>query len=233
ASALAILAEAPPDADFPEMFREELQECRQSLSGPAADIAKVLRHEVDVADVAKPIREAAESIEQWLLRWKPRVRSALRSPTPPSPLRRRQLNRSTRSSSRATRHRRSLRTAPAGSRTPLSIASPDRRRTPMATQAEKRRSIAEWDALVKRYPLGSRWDFWRQLAFAALSNAVTVYFLVTHRMQPIHLVYLVALEALLLTAIAWIQTIGVPQEARFDQQAQPLGARLGTLAFGL
>ncbi|HXU44595.1 MAG TPA: hypothetical protein VN783_03655 [Thermoanaerobaculia bacterium] len=66
ASALAILAEAPPDADFPEMFREELQEFRQSLSGPAADIAKVLRHEVDVADVAKPIREAAESIEQWV-----------------------------------------------------------------------------------------------------------------------------------------------------------------------
>ncbi|HXU44596.1 MAG TPA: hypothetical protein VN783_03660 [Thermoanaerobaculia bacterium] len=103
----------------------------------------------------------------------------------------------------------------------------------MATQAEKRRSIAEWDALVKRYPLGSRWDFWRQLAFAVLSNAVTVYFLVTHRMQPLHLVYLVALEALVLTAIAWIQTIGVPREARFDQQAQPLGARLGTLAFGL
>jgi hypothetical protein len=66
ASTLAILAEAPPDEDFPEMFHAELQEFRQSLKGPAAEIAKVLRHEVKLADVAKPIREAALSIREWV-----------------------------------------------------------------------------------------------------------------------------------------------------------------------
>jgi hypothetical protein len=45
-------------------------------------------------------------------------------------------------------------------------------------------------------------------------------------------VVLVALEALLLTAIAWIQSRMVPRSALMDKP-QPLRARLGTLAFGL
>ncbi len=51
-------------------------------------------------------------------------------------------------------------------------------------------------------------------------------------MRPFHLVALVALEALLLTAIAWIQSPHGAALALMDSKPQPLRARLGTLAFG-
>jgi hypothetical protein len=84
------------------------------------------------------------------------------------------------------------------------------RKTPKAA------SIAEWDALLARYPLGSPWEMARQFLSVAGSNAVVLYLLVTGRMRPFHLVALVALEALLLTAIAWIQSRMVPRSALMD-----------------
>jgi hypothetical protein len=51
-------------------------------------------------------------------------------------------------------------------------------------------------------------------------------------MRPFHLVVLVAIEALLLSAIAWIQSRLVPRSALMESKPQPLRARLGTLAFG-
>jgi hypothetical protein len=96
----------------------------------------------------------------------------------------------------------------------------------------KAASIAEWDALLARYPLGSPWEMARQFLSVAGSNAVVLYLLVTGRMRPFHLVVLVAIEALLLSAIAWIQSRLVPRSALMESKPQPLRARLGTLAFG-
>jgi hypothetical protein len=102
----------------------------------------------------------------------------------------------------------------------------------MSKRKSKAASIAEWDALLARYPLATPWEMVRQLLSVAGSNAVVLYLVATGRMRPFHLVALVALEAVLLTSIAWVQSRMVPRSALLDQP-QPLRARLGTLAFGL
>jgi hypothetical protein len=102
----------------------------------------------------------------------------------------------------------------------------------MSKRNAKAASIAEWDALLARYPLASPWEMGRQLLSVAGSNAVVLYLLVTGRMRPFHLVALVALEALFLTAVAWIQSRLVPRSALMDKP-QPLRARLATLAFAV
>ncbi len=101
----------------------------------------------------------------------------------------------------------------------------------MSKKNPKAASIAEWDALLARYPAGSPWEMARQFLSVVAGNAVVLYLLVTGRMRPFHLVALVALEAVILTAIAWIQARMVPRSALMDKP-QPLPARLGTLAFG-
>jgi hypothetical protein len=101
----------------------------------------------------------------------------------------------------------------------------------MSKRKAKAASIAEWDALLARYPLASPWEMGRQLVSVVGGNAVVLYLLVSGRMRPFQLVALVAIEALLLTAIAWIQARMVPRSALMDPP-RPLRARLGTLAFG-
>jgi hypothetical protein len=91
--------------------------------------------------------------------------------------------------------------------------------------------VAEWDALLERYPLGSRGDLARQVVMVVGGNALIVRFLVLGQLRPFHLVALVASEAVILTAIAWVQSRTVPRSALMEKP-QPLRARLGVLAFG-
>ncbi len=104
----------------------------------------------------------------------------------------------------------------------------------MTTKTQKLKSIAEWDALIRRYPLGSRGDLVRQLALTVLSNLVVARLLITGQMLPFHLVLLVALEALLLSSIAYAQHRFVPRTAIMESpEKQSVGQRIFTLGFGL
>ena len=96
----------------------------------------------------------------------------------------------------------------------------------------KANSIAQWDALLARYPLGSPLELARQLAVVGIGNAVVVRMVVTGQLAPWELVLLVGLEAFLLTAVAWAQARMVPRSALMDEPV-PLAQRLGTLGFGL
>ena len=104
----------------------------------------------------------------------------------------------------------------------------------MTAKAQKLKSIAEWDALARRYPLGSRGDLVRQLALTVVSNVVVAHLLITRQMLPFHLVVLVALEALLLSVIAFVQHRFVPRSAIMESpEKQSIGQRIFTLGFGL
>lgn len=104
--------------------------------------------------------------------------------------------------------------------------------TKRKTKKEKLRSIAEWDAILGRYPPGNRLSLVRQIAMMLASNAFTVYLLITHRMQPVHLVLLVAIEAVLLSLVSIGQSSFVPAEAKPKSDQTPI-QRIYTLAFGL
>ncbi len=104
--------------------------------------------------------------------------------------------------------------------------------TKKPSKKEKLASIAEWDAIIGRYPPGNRASLVQQIVLMLASNAFIVYQLVTHRMQPLHLVLLVAVEAVLLSVVAFVQSRTVPPEAKTPSE-QTVGQRLGTLAFGL
>jgi hypothetical protein len=104
-----------------------------------------------------------------------------------------------------------------------------------ATGQRRLRSLAFWEALQTRYPLGSRWELVRPAASVVAANVVTARALFRGEMRPWELVVLVALEALAFSVIAWIQNFSVPPEARADhgeKKPTPL-QRLGTLTFGL
>lgn len=104
----------------------------------------------------------------------------------------------------------------------------------MTTKTQKLKSIAEWDALIRRYPLGSRGDLVRQLALTVISNLIVARLLITGQMLPFHLVLLVALEALLLSAVAYAQHRFVPRTAIMESpEKQSVGQRIFTLGFGL
>ena len=100
------------------------------------------------------------------------------------------------------------------------------------SRKEKLASIAEWEALTKRYPAGDRQALAVQIALMLASNAFTVYLLMTGKMKPAHLVLLVAIEAILLTLVAVLQSATVPPEARPKSEQTPV-QRIYTLAFGL
>ncbi|HXU30450.1 MAG TPA: hypothetical protein VN851_07740 [Thermoanaerobaculia bacterium] len=104
--------------------------------------------------------------------------------------------------------------------------------TKKKTKKEKLESIAEWDAILNRYPPGNRFSLVQQIVLMVASNAFTVYLLVMHRMQPVHLVLLVGIEAVLLTLVALVQSGFVPPEAKKPSD-QTVGQRIFALAFGL
>lgn len=100
------------------------------------------------------------------------------------------------------------------------------------SRKEKLASIAQWDAVKERYPIASRWELLRSGAAVVTANLVTLRLLLRGELQPWELVLLVAIEAVVFIAIAWIQGRFVPASARMDQE-MPLRERLVTLAFGL
>lgn len=103
---------------------------------------------------------------------------------------------------------------------------------PAASLSVKRQSLAEWKQLMTRYPLASPWALVSPTLAALVSNAMIARFLMSGRMTPFELVVLVALEAVLLTAIAWLQGLGMPREA-IQKNPMPARERLATLGFGL
>lgn len=103
---------------------------------------------------------------------------------------------------------------------------------PAASLAAKRKSLAEWKQLMLRYPLNSPWALVSPLLAALVANAMTAQLLISGRMTPFELVVLVALEALLLMGMAWLQTVGLPREA-LENNPMPMRQRLGVLGFGL
>lgn len=100
------------------------------------------------------------------------------------------------------------------------------------SRKEKLASIAEWDALARRYPAGDRQALVTQIVLMLASNAFTVYLLMTHKMTPAHLVLLVAIEAVLLSLLSTVQSLFVPAEAK-TKSDQTLVQRVYLLAFGL
>ncbi|MEO7793436.1 MAG: hypothetical protein ABIV06_01575 [Thermoanaerobaculia bacterium] len=115
---------------------------------------------------------------------------------------------------------------------PRKSATSQRRTLSSGSKAAKRASIAEWDALLARYPVGAPLDRVAQGAGVLAANACVLRLLWTGRMQPFDLVLLVLLEALLLTAIANVQMLFVPMSARMEKP-RPLAAKLGVLLFAL
>jgi len=106
----------------------------------------------------------------------------------------------------------------------------------MTTRQEKLESIAQWEAVLARHPKRTSMVFGYQLAVVLGSNGMTLYFLVTERMKPVDLVVLVALEALMLTALSWMQRMSVPASARMKSEESAKsspGAQLGAVVFGL
>lgn len=102
----------------------------------------------------------------------------------------------------------------------------------MTSRAKKLESIAQWAAIESRYPLSSPLDLVRQFAVLALGNLVTARLVVRGELRPWELVFLVALEALVLSLIAAIQVRFVPASARLEKP-QPLAQRIPVLLFGL
>lgn len=109
--------------------------------------------------------------------------------------------------------------------------TPDRPATAAKpTKGERTKSIARWDGLLKRYPKPSPLGLGMQVLLTLAGNGLVVWLVASGRMTPFELVTLVALEALLLIALAWGQSRLVPPEAR-EPPTMPLRERLGTLAF--
>jgi hypothetical protein len=102
----------------------------------------------------------------------------------------------------------------------------------MTTRASKLESISQWAAIEARYPLSSPLDLVRQAAVMAFGNLVTARLVVRSELRPWELVFLVALEALVLSLIANIQVRFVPLSARLEKP-QPLTQRIPVLLFGL
>jgi hypothetical protein len=102
------------------------------------------------------------------------------------------------------------------------------------SKRKKLASIAYWDTLRKRYPVGSHWELVRQAGGVLAANVLAAKALMRGEMRPWELVVLVGFEAIAYSLVAWIQVLTVPPEARpdADEKKTPLGARLGTLLFG-
>ncbi|MEO8274875.1 MAG: hypothetical protein ABI639_01570 [Thermoanaerobaculia bacterium] len=110
-------------------------------------------------------------------------------------------------------------------------AKPGRQLSP-ASKSAKLASIAQWDAMLARYPPGEVLDLVSQAIFVLCSNAIVLHLVWTGKVRPIDLVLLVTLEAILLTTISWVQMRFVPESALMEKP-KPFRQRLGVLLFGL
>jgi hypothetical protein len=91
---------------------------------------------------------------------------------------------------------------------------------------------SEWQQLLRRYPLASRWGLAFQIGSTLFGNALVVWLVATGRMSPFELVLLVAFEAMLLIGLAWLQTRGLPPGA-LEPNKVSLRQRLGAFGFML
>lgn len=100
--------------------------------------------------------------------------------------------------------------------------------------ANPERDLAEWQALAARFPLTSPWLLAPPLLSAIAANATLCWLVASQQISPFELVLLVALEALLLAGIVWLQHRAVPAAARLDA-GKPVSwkERLGLGAFAL
>ena len=99
-----------------------------------------------------------------------------------------------------------------------------------AGAASKAQRLNEWEHLLRRYPLASPWGLAFQIGGTLFGNCLVVWLLISGRMTPFELVLLVAIEALLLIGIAWLQRRSVPPEA-VDASPMTRKDRLQTWGF--
>ena len=103
---------------------------------------------------------------------------------------------------------------------------------PSAAESAKLESLREWEMVMQRYPLSSPLGLGFQV-LTTLGGNITIAWLVANgRMSPLELVLLVAIEAVLLVAIAMVHAKFVPKDS-IKEKPMPWAQRLGTLAFGL
>lgn len=99
-----------------------------------------------------------------------------------------------------------------------------------AGQSLHRQRASDWQQMLRRYPLASPWGLAFQIGSTLAANALVVWLVASGRMTPFELVLLVALEAILLIGIAWLQKHSVPPAAREPDALTPRD-RLQTFAF--
>jgi hypothetical protein len=99
-----------------------------------------------------------------------------------------------------------------------------------AGAALRAQRLSDWEQMLLRYPMSSRWGLAFQILTTLSGNALVVWLVMSGRMTPFELVLLVAIEALLLIGIAWLQKRSVPPEA-VDPSPMTRKDRLQTLAF--
>ena len=87
------------------------------------------------------------------------------------------------------------------------------------------------DALIERYPPGRRKALWKQVLSVVVGNSVVAYLLLVRQINPVYLVLLVGLEAMLLSLVETGQQAFVPRES-IPEELRGCG-RLFTLAFCL
>lgn len=110
-----------------------------------------------------------------------------------------------------------------------------RRRTAKEAPASieaKRKSLAEWQRLMTRYPMNSAWSVVFSILATLGANVLTAWLLLSGQMTPLELVVLVGLEAVLLTAITWLQRFCVPPSA-IEKVSTGKRRYLVQLGFGL
>lgn len=98
--------------------------------------------------------------------------------------------------------------------------------------AVKAQRVGYWDQMLRRYPLASPVGLGLQFGGTLAGNGVVAWLVITGRMSPFELVLLVAIEALLLIGVAWLQKRSVPPEA-IEPDGMTRKDRLTTLGFML
>lgn len=86
-------------------------------------------------------------------------------------------------------------------------------------------------ALIDRYPPGHRNALWKQVLSVVVGNSVIAYLLLVRQINPVYLILLVGLEAMLLSVVETWQQAYVPRSA-IPEELRGCG-RLFTLAFCL
>lgn len=83
-----------------------------------------------------------------------------------------------------------------------------------AKPAKKIVSTAEWDALIARHPLEGRWALPQRIVMTLVANGLLAYLLAKGQIQPLYLVLLVAIEAMMLNSVEIVQLLSVPRSSQ-------------------